>query len=86
MLYTKIQPKAFLVLEKKIFSVLSYIGMAAVLFVGAEPFEYIGNIILTDVKIWWKFLKRFKRREDIKKLHTFVHVYSPGARENNPRG
>ena len=50
MLYTKIQPKAFLVLEKKNFKsffFLPYMGMAAVLFDGAELFEQIGNDLLT---------------------------------------
>ena len=48
MLYTKIQPKAFLVLEKNILSVLPYMGIAAILFDGAEPFEQIGNTLLTE--------------------------------------
>ena len=39
MLYTKASHKAFLVLEKQILSVLPYIGMAAILFNDAEPFE-----------------------------------------------
>ena len=38
-------------------------GMAAILFNGAEPFEQNGNILLTKspIKIWWKLLKHLKR-------------------------
>ena len=48
MLYTKIQLKAFLVLEKKFVSILPYMGMAAILVNGAEPFEQIVNILSTE--------------------------------------
>ena len=40
MLYTKIQPQSFLGSGEEEFEVfLPYIGMAAILFNGAEPFE-----------------------------------------------
>ena len=39
-------------------------GMVAILFNGVEPFEQIGNTILTEgsCEIWWKLLKGFKGR------------------------
>ena len=43
--YTKILPRAFLVLEKKI---LPYMDMAAIVFNGAKPFEQLGNTLLTE--------------------------------------
>ena len=44
MLHTKIQPKAVLVLEKKIFLVfLPYMDMAAILIYGPLPFSTIFN-------------------------------------------
>ena len=44
MLHTKIQPEAFLVLEKKIFLVfLLYMDMAAILIYGPLPFSTIFN-------------------------------------------
>ena len=45
MLHTKIQPKTFQSLEK---NVLPYMGMAAILFNGAEPFNQIVNILSTE--------------------------------------
>ena len=43
MLYIKIQPQSF-VIQKKIFKCfVLYMGMAAILFKGAEPFERISN-------------------------------------------
>ena len=44
MLYTKIQPQSFL-REEVFLSVLSYMGMAATLFNGTQPFEQIVNIL-----------------------------------------
>ena len=52
MLYTKIQPEDFLVLEKKILSVLPYMGMAAILFSAAEPFVQIVNNPSTEGPMW----------------------------------
>ena len=39
-------------------------GMATILFDDVEPFEQIGNTILTEgpCEIWWQLLKQFKRR------------------------
>ena len=36
-------------------------GMVAILFSGAEPFEQIGNTISTEgpCETWWKLLKLF---------------------------
>ena len=44
MLYTKIQPQSFLTFEEENFlSVLPYMGMAAILFNGAEPFNKLST-------------------------------------------
>ena len=45
MLYTKIQFWHFLGSEDDF---LPYMGMTAILFDGAEPFEQIGNTLLTE--------------------------------------
>ena len=53
MLYTKIQPWSFLGSGEEDFYVfLLYMGMAAVLFNGAEPFKQIDNILLTKGPMW----------------------------------
>ena len=54
MLYTiaRFSLKAFLVLEKKILSVLPYMGMTAILFTDAEPFEQSVNIPSTEGLMW----------------------------------
>ena len=52
MLYTKIQPQSFLGSGKKNFQeFLPYIDMVAILFNCAEPFEQIGNTLLTEGRI-----------------------------------
>ena len=49
MLYTKIQTQSILASEKEDFlEFLPYMDMAAILFNGAEPFEQIGNTLLTE--------------------------------------
>ena len=49
MLYTKIQPQSFLGAGEECFQVfLSYMGTGAILFDGADPFEQIGNTLLTE--------------------------------------
>ena len=51
MLYTKIQPQSFLVSREDEFQgffFLPYMGVAAILFNGAEPFESIINTPLTE--------------------------------------
>ena len=49
MLYTKIQPQSFLSTGEEDFYVfLPYMGMAAILFNDAEPFEQSVNIPLTE--------------------------------------
>ena len=49
MLYTKIQPQTFLGSWEEDFSeILPYMGMAAILFNGAELFEQIINTSSTD--------------------------------------
>ena len=53
MLYTKIQPQSFLGSGGEYFYVfLPYMGMAAILFDGAEPFEQIGNTLMTEGPMW----------------------------------
>ena len=49
MLYTKIQPQSFFGSGEEDFKIfLPYMGMAANLFNCAEPFERIGNTLLTE--------------------------------------
>ena len=49
MLCTKIQPQSFLDSEEEVvLSVLPYMGMAAILFKGAEPFEQTDNTPSTE--------------------------------------
>ena len=49
MLYTKIQPQSFLGSGEEDFEMLlQYIGMAAFLCNGAEPFEQIVNTLLKE--------------------------------------
>ena len=55
MLHTKIQHQSFLGSGEEDFEVfLPYMGMAAVLFNGVEPFEQIINILLTG---WCKTIQ-----------------------------
>ena len=44
----RLSPRAFLVLEMKILSVLPYMGMMPILFHGAEPFQQTGNNLSTE--------------------------------------
>ena len=62
-------------------------GMAASLFNGAEPFEEIAKILLSEglCEIWWKLIKRFQRRRN-SKIHNFIHVYSLRQGQVTPRG
>ena len=48
MLHTKIQPQSFLGPEKKILTVLPYMGYADTLLNGAKPFEQIVSTPLTE--------------------------------------
>ena len=48
----RVSIKAFLVLEKKILSVLPYMGMAAILFSRAKLFVQIVNTTSTEDPIW----------------------------------
>ena len=49
MLYTKIQPQSFLGSGgEDFYTDLPYMGMAAILFDGAEPFKQISNTLLTE--------------------------------------
>ena len=44
--------RSFFVLEKKILSVLPYMGMAAMLFSGADPFGQFVNTLSTEGPMW----------------------------------
>ena len=71
-LYTKIQSQSFLGSGEEYFKAfLPYMGMAAILFSGAEPFEQTVNTLSTEgpYKILWKLLMRFQRK--IKKNTQF---------------
>ena len=52
MLYTKIQPQSFLSPGEEDFLFLPYMGMAAILFNGAKPFEEIVSIPSTEGSMW----------------------------------
>ena len=75
-------------LEKKIIKCfLSYMNMAAILFNGVEPFEQTVNTPSKESSMR-KLLKidQVGFREHVLRLHNFIHVYSPGARADNPMG
>ena len=61
-------------------------GMVAILFNDADPFEQIDNTPSTGgpkcnlMKKW----SSCSRNEDASRLRDFIHVYSPGARADNP--
>ena len=53
MLFTKIRPQSFLSPgEEDFLSVLPYMGIAAILLNGAEPFKQTVNIFLTEGPMW----------------------------------
>ena len=83
MLYTEIQPQSFLSSGEKIFlSVLPYMGMAAILLNGADPFEQIYNILSTERRPYVNHVKSSENcfKEDIKRFYNFIHVYSPSTK------
>ena len=60
--------------------------MLAILFNGAEPFEQIVNTLSTEGPMWNLLKIAQAVLKEIKKLHNFIHVYSPGAKADNPQG
>ena len=87
MLYTKIQPQSFLGSGEEDFQeFLPYMDIAAILFNCVEPFEQIGNILSTEGPLKSGENCSSSFREDILKLHNFIHVYSPVARVDNLQG
>ena len=75
-----------LTFPKKMFlSVLPYMGMADILLNGADPFEQIVNIPLTERRPYVNHVKSSENcfKEDIKRFYNFIHVYSP--RTKGPR-
>ena len=87
MVYTKIQPQIFLGSTEDFQAFLPYMGIAAILFNGAEPFKKNCQYLSTEgpCEIWRKLLMQFQRRRQ-SKIHNFIHVYSLGARTDNPQG
>ena len=63
-------------------------GMAAILFNCAEPFEQFRNTFWQKAacEIRWNLLTQFQRRRHLKITHNFMHIYSPVARTDNPQG
>ena len=61
-------------------------GMVTILFNGAKPFKklLIPFRQMPKVKSGENCSRSF-REEDTKNLHNFIHVYSPGARVDNPQ-
>ena len=87
MLYTKIQSQSFLGSREEDFQeFLPYMDMAAILYNCAKPFEQIGNTLSTDGPVKNGENCSSSSREEIYKLHNFIHVYSPVARADNPQG
>ena len=81
MSYTKIQPQSLLgYLEVLSVFFLPYMGMAAILFNGAEPFVHFDR---PNVKSGENRSSCF--REAVERLQDFIYIYSPGARAHNPR-
>ena len=69
MLYTRIQPQSFLSTGEEDFWVfLPYMGMAAILFNDAEPFEQSVTIPSTEGPMWnlLKLVKWFQKRRRLK--------------------
>ena len=60
--------------------------MAAILFNGSNLFDQIVNILSPEGPIsnLLKLFKRFQRRRRFF-FYNFIHVYSPGARADNPK-
>ena len=52
-------------------------GMAAILLDSAEPFEQIGNTLLTEGSMWnlVKLLKQFQRRRHLKITKCLLEIY-----------
>ena len=67
---------------------LPYSGMAVILFDGGESFEEIGNTLLTGPMLNLVKIAQAvsEKKEDILKLHNFIHEYRPVARADNPLG
>ena len=63
-------------------------GMEAILFNDAEPFQQTDNIPSTKGTKWnlVKIGQAVSEKKKFKDYAFFTHVYSPGARVNNPRG
>ena len=66
-LYTKIQPKNFLY-SGDFYVFLPYMGIAVILFKGAEPFEQIINTLLTEGPIW--NLVKIARAGDVQNMFS----------------
>ena len=62
-------------------------GMAATLFNGIEPFEQIGNTLLTKVQMWnmVKIAKAVSEKK-IFKNYTISYMFNPGASTDNSQG
>ena len=63
-------------------------GMAAIMFNGAEAFEQILNNLSTAGPLWnlVKIYCSSSFKEEIWKLHNFIHVYRSGTQADNPQG
>ena len=72
MLYTGIQPQNILGSGEVLSLFLPYMGMAPILFNGAEPFEHIDDTLWQKAtcEISWKLAQLFqKRRLKIRQFH-----------------
>ena len=75
MLYTKIQPQNFLGSGEEDFQVfLPYMDMAAILFSCTEPFEHIGNTLLTGCSTW-NLVKTAQAVSEKKAFKNLTNLY-----------
>ena len=75
-LYTKIQPQSFLGSGEDFWVFLPYMGMAAILFNGTEPFEQIGNTLSTEGPMW-NLVKIAQAVSEMKtfKIYTILYMF-----------
>ena len=75
MLYTIIQPQSFLGSREEDFYVfLQYMGMAAILFNGAKPFDQIGHTFSIE-GLMWNLVKIAQAVSEKKTFKSYTILY-----------
>ena len=76
MLFTKIQPQVFIVLEKKIFKFFTIYGHGSYLFQWRETFEQIVNIPSKQGTMWnlVKIVRGVSEKKTIKKSQLYTCI------------